>query len=114
MRQGSVLRLGSEMTLAELVQNLDSLSDELTIYAEADPQWRPESKTVVRLDSDQTTRSISADGAQLEYLLEVSVAKEVIVVWREWHNGQTPTVEEMCRALIYYSTHDAYLPLDSA
>ena len=28
------------MLLAELVQQLDDLSDELTIYAEANPQWR--------------------------------------------------------------------------
>src|SRR5690242_6258385 len=102
------------MTLAELVQNLGSLSDELTIYAEADPHWRPGSKTVIRPESDQTARAVFVDGTQLEYLLEVSVAKEVIEVWSGWHNGQTPTVEEMCRALIYYSTHDAYLPLDLA
>ena len=98
------------MTLAELIQQLRSLNDELTIYAEASPQWQPASKAVARLNLDNTTQPINVDGVQLEYLLEVFLAKEVIEGWSEWHGGQTPSVEQMCEAVIYYATYDAYLP----
>jgi len=101
------------MLLAELVQRLDNLSDELTIYADANPQWRLESRAVVHLNSDGTTPPIDVDGVELEYFLEVALAKEVIDVWKNWHNGQTPSVNEMCEAVIYYATNDAYLPPDS-
>ncbi|MDQ5823872.1 MAG: hypothetical protein M3441_06610 [Chloroflexota bacterium] len=98
------------MMLAEVLQQLDTLTDELTIYAEANPQWRPDSKAAAHLNSGGTTQPINVDGAELEYLLEVDIAREVINVWRQWHNGQSPSANEMCEAVIYYATQDAYLP----
>jgi hypothetical protein len=67
----------------------------------------------VHFNTDDPIQPISVDGVQLEYLLEVFIAKEILEVWREWHNGQTPSEPQMCDAIIYYAMHDAYLPSSS-
>ena len=46
----------------------------------------------------------------MSYLLEVSLAKEVVQVWSEWRDGRRPTAIDKCEAVIYYAEHDAYLP----
>jgi hypothetical protein len=44
------------------------------------------------------------------YLLEVSLAREVLEVWTAWRDGRRPTISEACEAIIYYASNDAYLP----
>ena len=51
------------------------------------------------------------DLAGLAYLLEVSLARDVLNVWTSWRNGGQPTPEEAARAIIYYAQHDAYEPV---
>jgi len=45
-----------------------------------------------------------------EYFLEVDLVREVLEVWSAWRNGQIPTTNEACTAVIYYAEHDAYQP----
>lgn len=49
--------------------------------------------------------------AGLTYLLEVSLARDVLDVWTSWRNGAQPSPEEAARAVIYYAQHDAYEPV---
>ena len=97
------------MKLIDLLMNYRNLDDKGTIYAEADPKWGPNVEAIVRRNIDGTTRSLGVGGGQLEYMLEVSIAKDVIRVWSEWRGGRKPTPHEMCEAVIYYAENDAFL-----
>jgi hypothetical protein len=57
--------------------------------------------------------STPPEAAGMTYLLEVRLAKEAIRVWSEWRNGAAPTSEDRVAAVVYYATHDAYLPVAS-
>ena len=97
------------MTLAEVLSNLESFNRKWTIYATKDPTWGPDSRAVVLPNPGHTMQPVRLDGDEMEHLLEVFIAKEVLDVWKDWHEGRTPTPEEMCDAVIYYSVNDAYL-----
>jgi hypothetical protein len=98
------------LTLVELLPRLGDFDDEFTIYAEANPKWSPESTALVRQNEGETTGPIQIGGRVLSYMLEVDLAREAIEVWSEWRNGRQPTPIDMCAAVIYYATHDAFLP----
>jgi hypothetical protein len=96
--------------LIDVIAQLDGYSDELTIYS--CPQPKPQSDAVVLAETeDGSAHPASARG--LHYVLEVFIAKEVIEVWQKWR-GRAPTLEEACRAVLYYAEHDAYEPLSPA
>jgi hypothetical protein len=103
------------MKLVDFLPKLDEYDKagrfdrELTIYASKDPNWRPESEVILVLDPDDRILPITINGVEFDYLLEPSIAKEVLEVWQEWHGGKTPSPEEMCEAVIYYAERDAYL-----
>src|SRR5260370_35674661 len=65
----------------------------------------PQSKAIVRVEPEE-----GGDQAGLTYLLEVSLARDVLQVWTSWRNGRQPTAEEAARAVIYYAQHDEYEP----
>lgn len=96
------------MTLAELLDDLDHLDGKLTIYAVKDPDWSANSLAVARLESDKDEISDAAHG--MSYFLEVYIAREVMEEWADRHDGQEPTIDDKCRAIIYYAENDAYLP----
>ena len=48
----------------------------------------------------------------LSYVLMVQQAKECISVWSQWRGGRRPTPEDKFAAVMYYSRHDAWLPLE--
>jgi hypothetical protein len=97
-------------TLANVVSQLDQMDDGDTIYAAKDPHWRATSHAVVALDSYDGSEPPGTSG--FSYFLEVYLAKEIIDVWRNWRGGREPTLAQMCEALIFYATHDAYLPAE--
>ena len=96
------------MTLADLMEQLDSLDDDLTIYAEKNPDWSVNSLAVVLPEPDEGGVPDEARG--MSYLLEVFLAKEVVEVWSGGRAGRKPTVRDKCEAVIHYAEHDAYLP----
>jgi hypothetical protein len=88
------------------------LDDDDTIYAAQEPEWTATSRAVVARNPADGSVPRGADG--FRYLLEVYLAREVIDVWREWRGGRKPTVGQMCDAVIFYASRDAYLPVDAA
>lgn len=95
-------------TLAELSRKIETLDDDLIIYAEANPAWSGNSAATVgpsNVDIEQLTKFKG-----MPYFLEVWLAKEVLEVWQDWRNGQVPTEQEALEALIYYATFDGYMP----
>ncbi|MFS8101767.1 hypothetical protein LFM09_32030 [Lentzea alba] len=90
-------------TLGDVIAGIATVSDDLTIYAGEEPAGP--STRVVLLD-----QSAGDPPADVRYLLEVVIAKEVLEVWSEWRDGRQPTLPEACEAVLHYASHDAYLP----
>ncbi|WP_328419188.1 hypothetical protein OG470_36280 [Micromonospora sp. NBC_00389] len=67
------------MRLIDLVERLDQLPDEATIYAGR--PWTPEARAAAVVD-DENQRS--------DYLLEVSLVREALEVWSAWRGGRSP------------------------
>ncbi len=97
------------MRLSDLLAQIDSLDDELVIYAEKNPNWSPNSHAAVLPEPEDGRITEQLQG--MTYLLEVFLAKEVLEVWSNWRNGNNPNLNEKCEAIIYYAEHDAYLPI---
>jgi len=66
-------------TLRLLVQDLDRIDDKLTVYAEGGPGAEADSRAVAALEPADGSTPASAAG--FDYVLEVSIAKEVVDVW---------------------------------
>jgi len=96
-------------TLAKVLDGIDDLDEDLTIYTSYQPKCDQDSAAVVCFEPDDGSLPEEATG--LKYLLEVHVAKAVIRVWRTWRKNAAPTSKEKCDAVIYYATNDSYLPV---
>jgi len=96
------------MKLADLMEQLDSLDDALTIYAERNPDWSANSLAVALPEPEEGGVPDEAQG--MSYLLEVFLAKDVVQAWSGWRGGRKPSVKDKCEAVIYYAERDAYLP----
>lgn len=94
------------MTFAELVERLDALDDDLTIYAAE--SWSETSNAVAAREPEDG--SLPPEAAGMRYVLEVSIAREVIEVWSKWRGGAVPTTSERCEAILHYAENDSYLP----
>jgi hypothetical protein len=92
-------------TLRDLVQALEELDDEGTIYTDGSS---PAARAVVVTDA--TDEAATVEG--LRYCLEVALAKDAVRIWSEWRGSAEPTIDDKLVAISYYATHDAYLPLD--
>jgi hypothetical protein len=95
------------MTLGEILDSLDSLDEDLTIYA---PETRPltaESPAVLAMEPDDGSQPPEAVG--LTYLIEVYLAKEALDSWSEWRGGRVPTTSQRVEAIAYFADNDAYL-----
>jgi hypothetical protein len=96
------------MTLGALLDRVDELGEDSTIYARR--PWTCESEAFATSENDVDLVELARTG--VAYLLEVSIAREVIDVWRSWRAGSSPTSLDRCMAVIHYALHDAYLPAD--
>jgi hypothetical protein len=67
--------------------------------------WSGTSRVVLLTDE------LLDDAAPMTYFLEVSIAKEVIEVLREWRGGGALTEDDRLAAVVHYAKHDAYLPV---
>jgi hypothetical protein len=95
--------LVSGRSLVEVLDRLDEVPDDATLHATK--PWSPASPTSVSDDDSPPTG--------FAYLLEAGLAREVIAVWSRWRDGAQPTDQQKCEAVLYYATHDAYLPRDT-
>jgi len=81
--------------LVDVMSALATADPEATIYV-ATPAG-PQSKAIVRVEPEE-----GRDQAGLTYLLEVSLARDVLQVWTSWRNGRQPNgvALSMCRCTI--------------
>ena len=79
-----------------------------TIYARR--PWASDSPAVV-LNEDPVGGTAPSQ-PDLHYLLEVSIASEVLMVWSRWRKGASPSTDEAVEAVLHFATHDAYLPVE--
>jgi hypothetical protein len=95
------------MTLEELLERLDELDDDHTIFV--DKSAGLSSKAPVAVSNTET----GPPPAGFSYVLEVYLAKEVLEVWTQWRGGRKPSLEEKCRAVIWYAEKDSYVPIEA-
>ncbi|WP_209721191.1 hypothetical protein [Marmoricola sp. OAE513] len=93
------------MRLGDLLDGLDQLPSDATIFAER--PWNFDSSSMVVMEDVDDTQ----DRGPFSYLLEIDVCAEVVEVWSAWRAGRTPTPEQRCAAIVHYALHDAYEPL---
>ena len=101
------IRSGSSDTipLGRIIDQIGDFGDGLTVYAPAGVEVSPE--TPVYLVNEETEEL----PAGTEYVLELSLVKNVVKVWSAWRDGTVPTVLQACEAVLHYAKHDAYLPV---
>lgn len=99
-----------ETTLASLLDQIDELDDDRTVYASKRPTWSENSRAIACREPDDGPAPDAARG--LTYLLDVDIAKGAIRVWSAWRGNIAPTTKDKVDAVIYYATHDAYLPVE--
>ena len=94
-------------TLGDVLRSIGEIDDELIIYVARD--GRPNVSSIVELITLDLIGSVNPD---FRYLLEVQLAKDVMETWSEWRDGRASTIYEACAAVVYYSEHDAYIPVE--
>ena len=99
-------------TLGELLEAIDTLDPELTLFAPASRPLSAGSPGLVAAEGDEPVQGVA--DKELGHLLEVELAREAIEVWSAWRNGQAPTREERVAAVIFYADYDTYLPAEPA
>jgi hypothetical protein len=77
--------------LARVVSGIDELDEELTVYAPAGSPVSP--GTPVYLVDEE----LAAPPEGTEYVLEVSLMRNVIKVWSAWRNGAAPSIPRRAR-----------------
>ena len=79
--------------------------DDLVVYAPTGVQVSAE--TPVYLVDEEN----EDPPAGTEYVLELSLMKDVLRVWSKWRNGAVPTIPQACEAVLHYAKYDAFLPV---
>lgn len=98
--------MSDQLSLAQLLDQLDELPDELTIYVCETNDLLPTTTAIARDEGD------GSPAPGMRYLLEVALAKDAIKTWSAWRHGRPPSSQEKVEAVIYYAEHDAYLPTE--
>lgn len=92
------------MKLNELIDRLDSLDSESTIYA-AKP-WKHESEVWFGVEPEEGGLPEETKVLGLDYFLEVFIAQEFMEDWTT-SLGRQPSLEEKCDRIIDYASFDA-------
>ena len=95
---------GSNMTLYDIIIQLDSFDDESTIYVKH--PWEPESEAVVAIESDDGSAPTEAEKINAKYFLEIFLVREFLEGWLSNSNDH-PTELDKCLRLISYAENDA-------
>lgn len=103
-------------SLIEIIDGLDALDDSdgfdpPCIFAEGGPDSRPSARASVCPGDEQGSNDCPHDG-ELSYVLMVQQAIACIRVWSQWRGGRRPNAADKFAAVMYYSRHDAWLPLE--
>lgn len=92
------------MTLLEIVQELDALDKESTIYAAK--LWTENSSALVLPELESGEVPLEAKKLGLSYFMEVFIAHDFLVDWASGLNIE-PTTQQKCTRLIQYAAMDA-------
>lgn len=92
------------MKLLNVIQELDTLDKESTIYAAK--SWTEDSVAMVLPEPDAGGIPQEADEMGLKYFIEVFIACDFLMDW-EATLDKKPTIHERCARLIQYATNDA-------
>jgi hypothetical protein len=104
------------MTLVELAQQLTSLDDCDTIFAERIAgEFSPHSRAVVlalsEAEQDEPVVNVAARRCPgFEYCLEISLSKDAVRVWSQWRNDKAPSPLQAAEAICHKANHDAWGP----
>lgn len=93
------------MTLRDLVMKVAGLDGHLDIYGTAGDGWQFDNPARLVPRSDE----IDIRFGELDYFLEVEIARAVLETWREWRGSGEPSEAERIEALIHYAYHIAYI-----
>lgn len=102
---------GNEMTLNDVISQLDSLDDENTIYVKK--PWSPDAEAIVPTEPDEGGVPEEAAKINAEYFLEIFLANEFLEGWLSNLDqkpsvlDQKPSVKDQCLRLIKYAENDA-------
>lgn len=96
-----------KITLAEIIEQIDNLGDNLTIYAHKNPVWNIDSPAAL-IEMDEFEDEEPEPHGEMDYFLEVDIAREVLEIWRKQRDGRKPTEQEKFEAILYYAENDAY------
>jgi hypothetical protein len=102
-------------SLIEVIDDLDAVDvsnrfESPCIFANGGSEATPLAQALVCPGDDDGSFACPEDET-LSYVLEVQQAKECIAVWSEWRGNQQPTLQDKFDAVMYYSRHDAWLPV---
>ncbi len=92
------------MTLLHVVQKLNTLDDESTIYALK--PWTENSKAMALREPQSGGVPLEAEALGLEYFLEIAIANEFIQDWVA-SLDVVPSPQQKCLRLIQYAINDA-------
>ena len=95
------------MPLAAILDRIDDISNDLTIYVADSGQL---SSTTNAVALPEQTGHAAPSG--MRYLLEGSLAREAIKVWSDWRGGRAASSDDKASAVIYYAGHDACMPAE--
>jgi hypothetical protein len=97
-------------SLLEVISGLTDIASGDGVSDDLRPTpWTPQTDALV-LRGAELPGGMTTDSGH-RYLLEVSIAIEVIDVWRAWRDGAMPSPEEATLAIIHYAETDAYQPV---
>jgi hypothetical protein len=96
---GSIGSDGGVLKLRDVVAQIQSFDDELTIYAA--PEWSPDSTVVIGPEPDGGGVPPEAASEGMRYFLEIFIAKEVL------DGLQALDLEARTKRLIQYAITDA-------
>lgn len=100
------------MTLKDVIMSIDSFGEGAIIFA-----TKPNNHWNIEGAAEVVEHSIFDDDEDIDiplgmtYFLEVFLAREIIAVFQQHCDNQSPSVAERYHALTYYLEHDTFLPI---
>lgn len=109
--------MNNRAALFELVQGLEECEESdpshpLVIYAKDGVDAGRRSPAVICPRDDGGSLECPLDPSLTE-VLSVAQAREAMEVWSAWRGGLTPSPEDRFNAVMFYSRHGAFFPLES-
>jgi hypothetical protein len=102
-------------TLLDVIDRLGEVDDSdryhsPCLFAEGGSRANPAARALVCPGGGSR---VCPQDPSLRYVLMVQQAREAIEVWSSWRGGRLPSREEKFAAVMYYSRHDAFLPVEN-